>query len=165
MTYDLLHGQWHLDEQGTEPQYPFGWGLGYTEIVIDSAARRGGDVAVTVRNTGDRPGSTVVQVYGSVPTSAHRRPPKRLVGFRKVKDVPPGATKTVSITPDVRQLDLRLDRHLGHRGRARAPLGRAQRRRVDSGVRHLNQLCSGEGVQVTVIRPLPDPVVPMTAAV
>ena len=34
--------------------------------------------------TGDRAGSTVVQVYGSVPGSTHERPPKRLVGFAKV---------------------------------------------------------------------------------
>ncbi len=107
-TYDLLHGQWWLDEQGVEPHLPFGHGLGYTTWRLDGSVRPGDVVEVTVSNTGDEAGATVVQLYASVPGSAHRRPPKRLVGFRKVR-LDAGATTTVAIDAGLRQLDLRLD--------------------------------------------------------
>ncbi len=58
-TYGLLHGQWLLDHEGTEPHLPFGHGLSYTSFSIDSvtidAEDRGrASATATVRNEGDR---------------------------------------------------------------------------------------------------------------
>lgn len=109
-TYDLLHGQWAMDARSIEPHLPFGHGLGYTTLELGEAllSKGGAAVRVPVTNAGARSGATVVQVYGSVPASAFDRPPRRLVGFRKVR-LDPGETSTVDIQLDLRQLDIRLD--------------------------------------------------------
>ena len=106
--YGLLHGQWHLDADGTDAHLPFGHGLGYTSFALGDVRRAGDRVTVTVANTGARPGSTVVQVFGSVTGSAHERPPKRLVGFAKVRLVA-GESSELQIPVDRSLLDLRID--------------------------------------------------------
>ncbi|MBW2401550.1 MAG: glycoside hydrolase family 3 C-terminal domain-containing protein, partial [Deltaproteobacteria bacterium] len=107
-TYGLLHGQWWLDHQGVAAQRPFGYGLGYTTFAIASAERVGATLRVVVRNTGGRAGSTVLQVYGSVPDSEYERPPQRLIGFRRV-EAPRGAVTEVEIPLDFAQLDVRVE--------------------------------------------------------
>ncbi len=111
-TYDLLHGQWKLDADGNAAHLPFGFGLSYTTFVLDeplaaSTATGSAGVAVTVHNTGDRAGSTVVQVYGSVEGSAFERPPRRLVGFRKV-GLDAGTSTSMTIPLDLDQLRVRI---------------------------------------------------------
>ena len=114
VTYDLLHGQWWLDEEGAVTHRPFGFGLGYTTFEMGDAAVDS-DLAghpprllVDVENVGDREGSTVVQVYAGVPGSRHRRPPRRLVGFRRVR-LAAGASATVAIPLDMDLLRVRID--------------------------------------------------------
>ena len=96
-TYDRWHGWWHLRRAGHTPAYPFGYGLGYTTFAIETArATRGEDgirVSATVRNTGARAGSDVVQVYAHRSGSAG---PERLVGFGRI-DVPAGASTSVDL--------------------------------------------------------------------
>jgi len=106
--YGLLHGQWWLDAQGTAPQLPFGHGLGYTSFAVDAASRINDRVEVLLRNTGERAGKAVVQVYGSVPDSKYERPARRLVGFAG-RVIEAGATETVSIDVDLALLDVRAD--------------------------------------------------------
>ena len=106
VSYGLLHGQWYLDHCGVTAQRPFGFGLGYTTFALANAVRDGDVVRVSVTNSGDRRGSTVIQVYGSVPGSAYERPPSRLVGFRRVA-LAAGAKATVEIPLDLAQLDVR----------------------------------------------------------
>ena len=105
--YGLLHGQWHLDAHGTAAHLPFGHGLGYTTFKLGEAAMEGAEVVAAVTNTGKRPGSTVVQVFGSVPGSAYERPSKRLVGFTKVR-LGTGERTDVAIPVDRSLLDLRI---------------------------------------------------------
>ncbi|MFA9564461.1 MAG: beta-glucosidase, partial [Acidimicrobiales bacterium] len=108
-TYGLLHGQWHLDHQGTDAHLPFGFGLGYTTWTLDDAIADGGtSVGVTATNAGDRAGSTVVQVYGSVPDSSHLRPPRRLIGFRRIH-AEAGQSARAEIPLDLDQLRIRAD--------------------------------------------------------
>jgi beta-glucosidase len=83
--YDCWHGWWRLERENRTPAYPFGYGLSYTTFSLDAAevGVTGGVIRVvaTVRNTGDRDGSDVIQVY------AHRDGvdgPSRLVGFGRV---------------------------------------------------------------------------------
>lgn len=65
-------------------------------------------MVVGVTNTGRRSGSTIVQVYGCVPASAYERPPKRLVGFAKVR-LAPGESTDAAVPIDPSVLDLRID--------------------------------------------------------
>lgn len=66
------------------PAYPFGHGLGYTTWSWDEAVRDGDDLVVTVRNTGERVGKQVVQVYAERTDSTVERPVRWLVGFAAV---------------------------------------------------------------------------------
>ncbi len=113
MAYGLLHGQWWLDANDTPAHRPFGFGLGFTDFTLTASRSVSGSdgapvVEVEVTNTGTRRGSTVVQVYASVPDSVFERPPKRLVGFSKVV-LDAGVSATVSITIDLDLLRVRSD--------------------------------------------------------
>ncbi|TDO59034.1 beta-glucosidase [Kribbella sp. VKM Ac-2571] len=71
---------------GTEPAYEFGHGLGYTTWELsDLRANDPSSVALTVRNTGDRAGKHVVQVYVERPESTVNRPVRWLAGFGVVR--------------------------------------------------------------------------------
>ncbi len=84
------------------PAYPFGFGLGYTSWAFGEASVSafGVDdaavVEVPVRNTGDRAGKHVVQVYASRSDSAVDRPVRWLVGFTVVR-VEAGAEATAAV--------------------------------------------------------------------
>lgn len=87
------------------PLFPFGFGLSYTRFEFGpprlSAARigTGGDVVVEVdvRNSGERAGDEVVQVYVHDQAASVTRPIKELKGFERVT-LAPGETKTVRIS-------------------------------------------------------------------
>ena|GEM_PF-6509556 len=86
---------------GATPAYPFGFGLGYTTWAIESAEVAGTTadgvvVTAAVRNTGDRAGKQVVQVYASRAASSVDRPALWLVGFAVVRCAP-GQSRTVEI--------------------------------------------------------------------
>ncbi|MFI6829759.1 glycoside hydrolase family 3 protein [Kribbella sp. NPDC050241] len=71
---------------GTEPAFAFGHGLGYTTWQLtDLRAVDPSSVALTVRNTGDRAGKHVVQVYAERPSTAVDRPARWLAGFAVVR--------------------------------------------------------------------------------
>ncbi len=101
VVYDDRWGQRRLDGDGNAPAFPFGFGLGYTTIehrLLDhSFDDTGGTAEVLVTNTGDRKGSTVVQVYAA--DVSNRRPVAQLLGFRKVT-LEPGAETTVQVSLD-----------------------------------------------------------------
>jgi beta-glucosidase len=85
------------------PAYPFGHGLGYTTVdwsqaaVLDPTGQPhtgeepavwpvdgAAEVAITVRNTGSRDGTEVVQLYLHDPVAQVTRPVERLVGYARV---------------------------------------------------------------------------------
>ena len=111
VTYDYWHGYRHLDREGTEPRFPFGFGLSYTSFALEDltvAEPVVGDgdtiaLAVAVRNTGDRAGDHVVQAYASAPDSAVERAPRDLRAFTKVS-VEPGETVTAELSIAVDEL-------------------------------------------------------------
>lgn len=96
--YDRWHGWWHLARSGTLAAFPFGFGLSYTTFEIHGVEIRheGGAIEVRglVRNTGDRDGADVVQVYAELPDPAA---PARLVGFARV-DVGVGEETPFAVT-------------------------------------------------------------------
>lgn len=95
-TYGLLHGQWKLDHDGVAAHRPFGFGLGYSTFALRGSTSNAETVTVEVTNTGARAGSTVIQVFASVPGSAYERAPQRLVGFARVS-LDAGETGTVLV--------------------------------------------------------------------
>ena len=101
VVYDERWGQRRLDGEGHAPAFPFGFGLGYTTIEHRLLEHRfnetGGRADVLVTNTGDRAGSTVVQVYAA--DISVRRPVAQLLGFRKVL-LQAGEERSVQVTLD-----------------------------------------------------------------
>ncbi|MCG8581986.1 MAG: beta-glucosidase BglX [Bacteroidales bacterium] len=85
------------------PQYPFGYGLSYTQfeysdITLDknTISKEGQlTVSVTVNNTGSVDGEEVVQLYIQDIAATYARPVKELKGFEKVM-IKAGETKTIS---------------------------------------------------------------------
>ena len=78
--------------------FPFGYGLSYTTYSYSNLKVQPGKAATvsfTVKNTGNRVGAEIAQVYASLPASAGE-PPKRLVGWSKVK-LNPGQSKEVTV--------------------------------------------------------------------
>jgi beta-glucosidase-like glycosyl hydrolase len=84
--YDQWHGYWHLARAGTQPAYPFGFGLSYTTVAITGVAAEavadGIQIRASLRNTGGRGGGEVVQVY--VRRAGSRRP-ARLMAFKRIE--------------------------------------------------------------------------------
>lgn len=91
-------------------EYPFGYGLSYTEFTwSDFAAHEtdgGWDVEVTVANTGERAGKDVVQVYLQSPYTDYDREhgvekaAVELVGYAKTDEIEPGDSQTVTVHVD-----------------------------------------------------------------
>lgn len=98
----------HYYDSVNGPLYPFGYGLSYTRFSVSpvkmSAATmpRNGTVeaSVTVTNTGDRDGATVVQMYLNDPVASISRPVRELRGFKRIM-LKAGESQTVSFKIDV----------------------------------------------------------------
>ena len=99
--------RWADKQKKVKPLFPFGHGLSYTTFaygkpVADKKVMSAADqisFTVTVKNTGDREGQEVVQLYISDKKSSLPRPVKELKGFKKVK-LAPGEEKEVTFTID-----------------------------------------------------------------
>ena len=98
-----LMGYRFYDTVGREPLFPFGFGLSYAHISIDSASFAAGVVRAVVTNLSDRAGVEVVQVYAHDPegTGAMDDPVQALVGFAKVA-LAPRQSRSVEVALDQR---------------------------------------------------------------
>ncbi len=85
-------------------RYSFGYGLSYTtfETTVNKAERTkdGFSCQVTVRNTGERAGKEVVQLYLSAPQGKLGKEYKRLVAFQKTGKLAPGEEERILLTTD-----------------------------------------------------------------
>ena len=80
----LYVGYRYYDTSSVRVQYPFGFGLSYTEFTYTDLQVDKGGIRVLVTNTGDKDGAEVVQMYVGLPNAIVFRPQKELKGFRKV---------------------------------------------------------------------------------
>ncbi|MDQ2661513.1 MAG: glycoside hydrolase family 3 C-terminal domain-containing protein, partial [Actinomycetota bacterium] len=86
------------------PAFPFGHGLGYASFEWDDLQGDGPEAAVDgtvslsirVRNTGERRGAEVVQLYLHDPVASVVRPVQRLIGFVRL-ELEPGAETRVRV--------------------------------------------------------------------
>ena len=101
----LYVGYRYYDAAQQPVLFPFGHGLSYTTFAYrDLTVEAGADsVTVTfrVRNTGDRAGQEIAQVYVRDVAASHFRPDKGLQGFDKIA-LQPGEEKTVTLELDRR---------------------------------------------------------------
>ncbi|MBM7090531.1 glycoside hydrolase family 3 N-terminal domain-containing protein [Streptomyces sp. NPDC014603] len=131
------------------PAFGFGHGLTYTsfdwtDLTVDtSQAPTDGEVTLglTVRNTGGRPGTEVVQLYLHDPVASVVQPVQRLVGYTRVA-LEPGQSRRVHVTvpADVASFT-----------------GRDGRRIVEPGVLHLRLAASSTDARLTATVTLTGP--------
>ncbi|MBM0104904.1 glycoside hydrolase family 3 C-terminal domain-containing protein [Steroidobacter sp. S1-65] len=85
---------------GHQALFPFGYGLSYTSFVTSGLKTDGATASFEVKNTGDRLGATVAQLYLVSRLGATKR---RLVGYERV-ELAAGESRKVSLTIDRRLL-------------------------------------------------------------
>ena len=93
------------------PQYPFGYGLSYTSYSYSNLTANKNSfspaetatITVTVKNTGNRDGKEIVQLFISDLLASFTPDVKRLRGFEKI-DLKAGESKTVSFKIPMKQL-------------------------------------------------------------
>ncbi|KMQ64561.1 beta-1,3-glucosyltransferase [Chryseobacterium angstadtii] len=101
-----------------EPLYPFGFGLSYTnfeisDLQLNKSRYTGNDTIVAtvqVKNTGEKSGSEVVQLYVKDLLSSVSRPILELKGLKKIH-LNKGESKQVTIEVPVKELQF-LDEHM-----------------------------------------------------
>jgi beta-glucosidase len=104
---DVKWNSRYRDIPSCSPLFVFGHGLSYTTFEVSnlrlssSTVSRNGslEASVTVKNTGDREGDEVVQLYLHDPVASISQPVRRLRGFERVT-LDPGQTRTVTFTLD-----------------------------------------------------------------
>ncbi|MEU2924840.1 glycoside hydrolase family 3 C-terminal domain-containing protein [Streptomyces sp. NPDC007251] len=88
------------ERAGRTPAYPFGHGLGYTDWTYESLevfpGADGPAARVRLRNTGERPGREVVQVYLAPAEPDPGRPSRWLAGFASA-EAGPGESAEVTV--------------------------------------------------------------------
>ena len=113
---DIYAGYRYFDTFGKPVLYPFGFGLTYTSFEISASGLKktagGIEITARVKNTGDRAGKEVVQIYLSPggqenkdgQTSTIERPYQELKGFEKTSLLAPGRTEILRILIPWREL-------------------------------------------------------------
>ena len=104
-------GDYDYDE---EVQFPFGYGISYTDFEwSDFSAKKRGDkieVSVTVKNIGDVRGKEVVQIYYQSPYTQYdiengvEKAAVNLVAFDKTGILQPGESTVVTISFDIEEM-------------------------------------------------------------
>lgn len=103
----------HYFDINNSPLYPFGYGLSYTSFKVSpiklSSTRLNPaqkiHAAVTVTNTGERAGATIVQLYLNDPVASVSQPVKELKAFKKVM-LQPGESRSVTFAIDESMLKI-----------------------------------------------------------
>lgn len=93
----IFIGYRQFDYLNQDVRYEFGYGLSYTSFEMSDLSVTNNAVSITVKNTGNRDGETVVQVYVSKEDSNIIRPPQQLKAFAKVS-LAPDESKTITMT-------------------------------------------------------------------
>ncbi|MFB3160185.1 glycoside hydrolase family 3 C-terminal domain-containing protein [Neobacillus sp. 179-J 1A1 HS] len=105
VNYDegIYVGYRYFDSFNIKPAFEFGYGLSYTDFVIDvrniNVDKETVTVQTEVTNKGRKhSGREVVQVYFSAPMGKIDKPYQSLIAFGKTEELMPGQTETLSIS-------------------------------------------------------------------
>jgi beta-glucosidase len=112
VTYEdgIYVGYRYYETFGVKPSYEFGFGLSYTTFEYSnlklSSTRfsRNMTISVDIKNTGDKAGKEIAELYLSAPKGKLDKPAMELKGFAKTRLLQPGETQTVSFDIDSRSL-------------------------------------------------------------
>ncbi|AGA76686.1 glycoside hydrolase family 3 C-terminal domain-containing protein [Echinicola vietnamensis] len=103
-------GYRYYDSFAVNPAYEFGFGLSYTDFSYDNL-KLGSEtfeneieVTADIKNTGNKAGREVVQLYLAAPGKAMDKPVKELKNFAKTKLLAPGESQTITFVLDARSL-------------------------------------------------------------
>ncbi|MDR1556415.1 MAG: glycoside hydrolase family 3 C-terminal domain-containing protein [Tannerellaceae bacterium] len=110
MDYDIRNGRTYMYVR-EKPLYPFGYGLSYTKFTYSDLTLsrlsvhkdESLTISVKVKNTGDRDGEEVVQLYVSFPNSKVIRPIRQLKGFKRIM-IPGNESKTIRFELNANEL-------------------------------------------------------------
>ncbi len=108
-TEDIYVGYRYFETAAKEAvQYPFGFGLSYTDFDMEAVdlVKEGQWMSVRVRvtNVGDAAGKEVVQVYYAPPQGALAKPVRNLIRYEKTHTLAPGESQTVTLTFPVKEM-------------------------------------------------------------
>ena len=99
-------GYRYFEAANKKPLFPFGYGLSYTTFEMTPLETTLTGTAVTcrvrVKNTGDRPGREVAELYVSAPEGRLDRPRQELAAFVKTGMLAPGAREEAVAVFDLR---------------------------------------------------------------
>lgn len=98
----VFYGYRYYEKENIEVNFPFGYGLSYTEYKydnfnVDSLGFGVFDIKFTIENIGDVAGKEIAQVYAGENKPTVERPIKELKAFTKV-ELNPGEKKEVVLT-------------------------------------------------------------------
>ncbi len=107
----ILVGYRWYDTKNIVPLFPFGYGLSYTDFSVsklstDKSSYKKDETIhakFTIKNTGERNGAEVVQLYVNDPVCSVQRPEKELKAFKKIF-LNAGETKTIEMQVKVADL-------------------------------------------------------------
>lgn len=105
--YGYYHGYTLFDKKNIEADYPFGFGLSYTdfEIIKTNVIKDEKNISVSVelKNTGNLDGDEVIQVYIGSNNTVEDRPIKLLKGFKRIS-VPTSKTEKADIEVEIEDI-------------------------------------------------------------
>ncbi|MDO4905605.1 MAG: glycoside hydrolase family 3 C-terminal domain-containing protein [Lautropia sp.] len=105
---DIWVGYRHFGTRDVSVAYPFGHGLSYTRFEYNDLKLQredaGVNAAITITNTGRRPGKEVVQLYLSAPQGSLQKPAAELRAFAKTRLLQPGQSQRVVLRVEPREL-------------------------------------------------------------
>jgi beta-glucosidase len=102
----MLVGYKWFEVKHETPLFPFGFGLSYTSFAYSglTVAPDAGSVSFTVKNTGERAGDEIAEVYVRMPQGADE-PFRKLAGFKRVS-LAAGASEMVTVPLEARVLEM-----------------------------------------------------------
>ena len=107
--YDIIQGKRTYQYFDREVLYPFGYGLTYAAFSYEKMQikKERGCIKVScfIKNTGEKAGDEVVQLYVHKKGFRVQRPIRQLVGFERVHGILPKETKKVTFTVQLWELE------------------------------------------------------------
>jgi len=99
---DIYVGYRYFATANKQVSYPFGYGLSYTDFEYGQPKiSKKGDrftATVSVKNTGERAGKQVVELFVTAPDGKLEKPACELKAFAKTQELAPGESQTLTMT-------------------------------------------------------------------